>query len=338
MRKTLFGMFLATFSVFLFTSCNNDQSIEQVQLSESSEFQALDKQSFSEFCTSVDKINKEYYALYGIKSPSSRGVVRETLNHITGQTADKLGGVVGSWIGKRVGTAIGAAAGNPVTAVGGYVVGRWAGNKLGSAIASIGSALVLNYAIDQIKGCTSGRRVKSISFDNPYYSDSIGSVHNRVMTEMLAKDSIYFTEKEELDFEKLYADCAKYIEEYDSEDALLYTDSLFKAEMIAFCKDCCELAEKGFREEISQDTFLSEAIKLLEKYDVPKEDIELFTEYGIKVIEASGQIQEEKLEDYTNELNQTICNSKLSEEQKAELSSATDLIINSGLVWRAMNE
>lgn len=337
MRKTLFGMFLATFSVFLFTSCNNDQSIEQVQLSESSEFQALDKQNFSEFCTSVDKINKEYYALYGINSPSSRGVGREVVSYFTGKAADKLGGIVGSWVGKHVGTAIGAAAGNPVTAVGGYVVGRWAGNKIGSAAASIGAGLILNHIVNNKTG-SSVRHAKSISLNNQYYTDSIGSVHNMVMTEMLAKDSIYFTEKEELDFEKLYADCVKYIEEYDNENESVYTDSLFKAEVIAFCKDCCELAEKGFREEISQDTFLSEAIKLLEKYDVPKEDIELFTEYSIKVIEASGQIQEEKLEDYTNELNQTICNSKLSEEQKAELSSATDLIINSGLVWRAMNE
>lgn len=333
MKKITF--ILGLFLVLIVTGCSDVDGVETGSINK------ISNKEYFQFLNVVDSITIKYQ--HSITDQQrNKNILTYAVNSKFEKLADAGGSVVGGWVGKHLGTMAGASLGNPVTVAVGYAGGRWLGRKIGGVLAS--------YAYDAVKGYAAWKlasyfykapacQVKSDSLQ--YYipsrdivssSDSLGYIHNMIMDSLCMQNEKYYSESG-IDYILIYNDCLGYLKNYGNYDETVVNDTTFRNTVINYAKDIAELAISADNNEITYETFCDKTIEKQQEYGLSKEVTSIFRDYTVKISETCDKLSVEQQRKYADELYYAIDNSELSEMQKEEISSSTNMVINSSLFW-----
>lgn len=333
MKKVIF---LASLLVlFIASSCSNYMDNEQIN--SSNEKISTANNGYEHFISTVDSINVKYAS---VGQSGTRGFLHYTITKKGEKVVDTGGSIVGGWVGKHFGTAVGASFGNPVTAALGYAAGRYVGRAVGGVLASYCCHVFACYAAtkifrakakDGILGFADTTMCYIPERNEPDKTDSIGYVHNKVMETLSSQTEKYISEAG-INYDIIYRDCVNLLKEYGISNDTITTDTTFKEKVIQNAKDMAGL-QNAVTDEDSYNAFRDSMIRQVKGCGAPDETVSLFSDYILKVSDVCEKLSDEQQVQYANELFKAIDKSWMTNEQKEEAASSTNVLINSSMYW-----
>ena len=314
--KKWFGasVLLIALAIVSITSCTND---EPQQVVSSSQEITDENVQFNEFLQSVDSIK----AMYSLQI-ATRGDDDDD-DEGDGSTfavalADAAGGCIASYIGKRLG---------------GSKKKWWTwGSSTASAIASelfefqagVGSNTTVLFREDL--------NISSMIYDEEL-SDSLGYYHNCIMVGVSQNGDKYVGDGY-VNTGLIYDDVVEY-----SKGLGLYSpefdDSELKTELLSSVKEICDASGQYKDGLISKEDLVARQTAILKnRYNASDLDIEIYRKFVVTETAYCAKLDEELLHKYAKDLNGAIYDSELPIEKKGDISSVSQIIINSTLCWQ----
>ena len=166
-------------------------------------------------------------------------------------------------------------------------------------------------------------------------ADSIGYVHNKVM-EVLSSQTEKYISEAGINYDLIYSDCVNLLKEHGISNDTITTDATFKEEVIQNAKEMAGL-QNAVTDEDSYNTFRDSMITQVKGCGAPNETVSLFSDYILKVSDVCEKLSDEQQVQYANELFKAIDKSWMTNEQKEEAASSTNVLINSSMYWNHEN-
>lgn len=337
MKKLLYF----TLSMFFFLSITSCSQSSDLSVIEKDDFMSVN--NYNKFLNTVDSINAKYL----LGSTTTRG--KDLQHYIHDKKLDKVadagGSIVGGWIGKNVGLTLGYVTGNPVVGAVGYWGGRWVGRAVGSFTASF---IAYKYSgsiyhkifhspqrandISMAVCDTVPSFVYSASNETPSLEDSLGYIHNQVMEALMLQEDKYVVNGN-IDYEQIYNDCVTLAKQYGIENDTITGSQEYKNAVLDYAKKMAQLTYEACVDTAKYENFYNKAAETLERAKIPEETVSLFKDYVVKVSKTCDNLTEAQQKEYAKELFDAIENSELQKEAKEEVTSTTNVLINSSIYW-----
>ena len=305
-------------------SCSNVDD----DLTDTSQTSNLQSTDYQNFMFRIDSLNAVYQA--SVLNDPTRGLVQYIANSKIESLADNAGRVVGGYLGRGLGSFVGGIFGSPIGAIGGYLVGRTVGSCAGSILASYGALYLLTRSYTYV-------RTDSIKFDcyipenSPYGSDSLGYYHNLVMVELSKNHVKYIGVGGSLNYELIYDDCVKILRENGFVDEGVFDDETLRKDIIAYAEETVALSNDCKNNIISENEYQLKLKDGMRDRNVPEEDVKIFTDFALKIVDTTALLPTDGKKDYADEVNNIIYDSALDPYVKLELSSTTNMLVNSSI-------
>lgn len=316
--------------VVFFASCSNDIINDDVVESRSS--------VENKFLASVDSLNDVYLKTANTRATLSQSYLVKPIekNPVSVVAADAVGAIAGKVWGPRVGMAIGSVTGNPWGTIAGGLLGR----RYGSAIFSSVFSFVAEKYNASTGLATTNTTVKPgfvvVSNNKEYCTidDSLGYIHNQVMSTLSNNKKNYWLPNNELNFNMVYDDCVACLRDLGYYDESLAADVNLKEAVVTKSKAMATLTRSCYLGQISAETMLEKSKKLVDdRLESDKEDTELCFELVKKVVVVNKNMTLAELQRYSSELSNIIQESNCSVTTKTNLNSTANVALNSSICW-----
>lgn len=306
--KSAIGVFIviAALSITAITSCTNeDEPKYEVQTE-----QHIDDTNvqFTEFLQSVDSLKANYIPI----------VTRGDDNSCYVTIADAAGGFVGWLIGGRIG------------------VGKKKGAGYGSSLASAIVEAVLSYQ-SLIPSNSVALAKRDFSVISSRYgddmTDSLGYYHNCIMVKV-TRDREKYIANDTVNVNLIYDDVVSYCKDYNLYASKFETPEI-KSDMLTQVDNMCDMLIQCGKGELTQEEFIERQSKYLKRvYRLTDLELDVFKEFIVKETFYCATLDDELLRKYARELDREIHMSNMSDDMKKEISSVSQIIVNSTLCWR----
>lgn len=272
-------------------------------------------------------------------------------NRIGCKLADQIGKVAGGYGGKWLGGAAGAAlTENPLGYFAGKKLGQFVGRHVGAIVASKFAEFLNNNNTSNKPAIEPGQRVDgnieiggSIGFpgvrpSKPTTSeDSIGIIHNKVMTKLSQNSSKYKTGGN-INVNLMYTDCVNYLKQEGIYNDTIANDLEYRKSIINIVKEMGNYSVDCYNGKISGNEVLDKGITLLKsKYNISDEEAETIKRLSISTTNTATGMSQTQAQDYADAVSFAIQNSNISPEQKVFVSSYVYLTVSSSLYWDNIN-
>lgn len=308
-----------------FSSCSNEE--EALTPSQpNQELEILTEENRISFYEEFDSLNRIYL------TPDSR--VSSGLKGVGTATADLVGEMCGSSVGKWLGGALGSLTGNPVGTVVGVVVGGKVGRFVcGAAASGIADAILSSRQMKVtsntfgLKGCFAFGEFLDET------TDSMGYYHNVCMLKLNEQRDKYVSSNK-VNTNLLYNDVVQYYKTIGIYETGL-EDFSFKLAVIHEIETMCETSVQYELGNITQEDLMASYENYLRTIaNFSESEITKFKRFAFVLIAKCAEMNEEQTNEYAANLNLLIRNSTLSEEDKVEMATIAQFVINSSLCWQ----
>ena len=306
--RNAIGAFIAVavLSITAITSCTNDDEPKyEVQTEQGIDAENL---QFAEFLMSVDSLKSNYAPI----------VTRGDGDNCYVTIADAAGGFVGWLIGGRIG------------------VGKKRGAGYCSSLASAIVELALScQEIIPVNSVTLAKQDFSVisSRYGDDVTDSLGYYHNCIMVK-ITQDRAKYTVNDSVNMGLIYDDVVSYCKDYG-----LYATEFdapeMKTRMLTQVGNMCDMLVQCGKGELSKEEFVERQSKYLKReYGLTDLERGVFKDYIAKETFYCATLDDNLLRKYAKDLDREIEASAMSNELKKEVSSVSQIIVNSTLCWR----
>lgn len=307
--------------VVVSVSCSDDEKyVEQEEVGVE-----VINNGLNSFLLSVDSLNNHYSTVESRGSFwGGSGVAM----------ADYVGYACGGSIGRWAGGILGSLTGNPLIGYAGAIIG----GKVGPAVCGSLASGIANMLMSCNERTTSvlDLTLKSDLNINLFEEniDSLGLHHNMVMVKIVENADKYGYGKS-INKELLYDDIVKYCKELGYYDNELENNVLLKNAILAQMELICDVTIEYESGDISIDqlTQIHEDF-LAQKCGFTENELRIFREFTCELALTCAQLDEDVMSAYSSDLNKVIQQSDITFEEKAQIASSAQMIINSSLCWQ----
>ncbi len=309
---TVATLLIAAAGVITFEACNKKDIIMATNSYVSQEDIAM-----KNLLDSIDALNEKY--------PSTQ--IRGSFwGGCAGALADAVGYSAGSGIGSWIGGLVGSLAG-PAGTIAGVVIGGHVGPYICGALASGAANVLFN----------PGTNVNSNN--GPDYQlvyvvsneDSIGYYHNYIMTELNKNKDRYYS-SDSINYDLMYQDIISFLHDIGRYDEAL-EDTVVKRKIVNQIRSICLISEK-YLSNPQSDEFINEQCDFLKNQcHLQDAEVNMYRDFSAKILKKCLTLDNSQIECYSQDLNDVISNSNISQAEKEELSLSADLTINSAIYW-----
>lgn len=342
-NKSIMGLLTFVFALLL-ASCSTE-SIENPSLVTSKEpLTTTNGQTpLERFYESLDSLN----ANYSSGSLLSRAPILDNNNNLdkvepnnrmSTKTADYIGKIAGGYGGKWIGRMGGAATGIPgMSFVGGFA-GRYIGGIVGSTLFSYLAGKCGNIvSVDDSKMEVTGVLIPSDI--NPISGDSIGILHNYLMSQLNANKDKYNQPNGGINYGLIYADCVELLKDEGIYNDTIANDVEYRNNIINMAKEISAIANSCYGGQISINTMIDKSATLLKSdFNVDDEDIAELKSMTEEILPTCSGMETEEVISYAKDISTLIQKSDMTPSEKQEISSSASLIISSSLYWDHISE
>lgn len=321
-----FFLFNVIMCVLCLSSCTKD--VIDTQARKDSKFE---NDAYTQFLQSVDSLSASF---------STRGgdditeVTSETAKRVLIATADAIAAKGGAIAGSSCGP-IGSGAGSFV----GSILGSWAYEKYLEWVAE-----QMDEKKDNKEGNKGGNKSRAPRVGLPFplgniadAVDSIGFIHNQVIADMLDSGNSFLSDDGSFDKGELYNYCIQAIGKYTSICSSFSNNQSFRDKILGIVFMSVNAIYSVEKQEISFD----EAVTLIEdslsnSYGAAPNSLYTFKTLHPKLIKAVTSMNEDDVNNYTEDLLNIIKESNMSSELKNEVRLISDMTVNSNLLWKSV--
>jgi len=307
---------IVTVGVFFITSCKSDKKNTMIA---TDSYVMQEDIAMKNLLDSIDALNEKYPATQIKGSFWGGGAV--ALADAAGMAA---GGGIGGWVGGVAGSLAG-----PAGTVVGVVIGQRVGPWIGCFLASGAANVIFN---------NPGPRAISDDGDDYQFvyiisnEDSLGYYHNYMMTEINRNKDRYYSSSGSVDYDLMYEDIVSFLHNIGRYDEAL-EDSIVKCSIVNQIRSICLISERYISNPQSDELINEQCDFLKNQCYLQDEEVNIYRDYSVKILNKCITLDNSQIESYSQDLNEVISNSNLSQEKKEELSFSADLTINSAIYW-----
>lgn len=334
-KNVLFMIAILTILCVCISSCTtqDNEAISRSALDATSS--VVNKQNFWHTFDSINTAYSNTNAMIATRVDSKPVITGELTtikqkNFIGGKVADQLGKVAGGWCGKWAGGALGSLTGNPAITV----FGVWSGRRVGQ----VAGAIVCSYLAEKYLCEKKGYSLTTFSILNPIgdiyiNEDSMGVVHNKILSKLTKQSNKYGTTN--INYDLIYNDCIQLLKEEGIYNDTIATDSVYRKDLIGYCKEVSQLATSCYEGKISGEELLDTgANSLKEEFNVCDEDITELKNMCTSITNTSNKKNCQEMQNYANALSAAIKNANgLNKNEKANISSFVSVAMSSSAYW-----
>ena len=121
--------------------------------------------------------------------------------------------------------------------------------------------------------------------------------------------------------------------QYGIENDTITGSQEYKNAVLDYAKKMAQLTYEACVDTAKYENFYNKAAETLERAKIPEETVSLFKDYVVKVSKTCDNLTEAQQKEYAKELFDAIENSELQKEAKEEVTSTTNVLINSSIYW-----
>lgn len=310
-KNVLFMIAILTILCVCISSCTtqDNEAISRSALDATSS--VVNKQNFWHTFDSINTAYSNTNAMIATRVDSKPVITGELTtikqkNFIGGKVADQLGKVAGGWCGRRVG--------------------------------QVAGAIVCSYLAEKYLCEKKGYSLTTFSILNPIgdiyvNEDSMGVVHNKILSKLTKQSNKYGTTN--INYDLIYNDCIQLLKEEGIYNDTIATDSVYRKDLIGYCKEVSQLATSCYEGKISGEELLDTgANSLKEEFNVCDEDITELKNMCTSITNTSNKKNCQEMQNYANALSAAIKNANgLNKNEKANISSFVSVAMSSSAYW-----